>query len=512
MILKIVSRYRCCPLVNMQYKSAYRSDPNLLLVPLLLAGVHVFAPPPPPRRVRDAVVLLVMSGLVLLPWIVRTFRLTGEIIPTSTHGGMQLWYGTLQTGPYLQSRAYNPRSVFEASVFGYTSLEAVPLVVEAQSKPCANAQPTDATLTYWSDRDATPRTLASAPGPAGQYVFEIPPPRGDAVVYYTFTTRWPANHDPPLQETPAAGARAPFVYFVTRDHLGDLDAHGDLLDVFDIVRLARHEAWDEPLPFAEQLQAAGAGQVRTAVARVMLRDGVPLGAVASVTHSDHEARITLDDGSTITIPREWDRRITDLTFNGNLAAAIMTSTVSLAGGEAGRTSRPPISVSCAELEGVRVNQVFYRREPHMMRRYSALALDNIRRAPLAFLEASAYRAVRVFVIAGTADRQTAQQFASSGVVYAAATVASASYLILLIAGAACAWSKGDRYVLPLLLILYVPATIAPVLTNMRYSVTVQPLVFVFIARALTTLRRPGREWAAEAATHGVADTRTGRPL
>ncbi len=26
-------------------------------------------------------------------------------LPTSTHGGVQLWYGTLQVGPYLESRA-----------------------------------------------------------------------------------------------------------------------------------------------------------------------------------------------------------------------------------------------------------------------------------------------------------------------------------------------------------------------------------------------------------------------
>ena len=487
--------------------------PNLLFVPLLLAGVHLLAPPRAPGRVRQAVALLAMSGLVLMPWIVRNFRLTGDIIPTSTHGGVQLWYGTLQAGPYLQSRAYNPRSVFETPVFDYTSLDAVPLVVEALSKPCANAQPTGATLTYWFDRDATPRTLDTTAGSAGQYVFEIPAPRGDAVVYYEFTTRWPADHDPPVQVTPPAGARAPFVYFVTRDHLGDLDAHGDLLDVFDIVRLARHEAWNEPLPFADRLNAAGAGDVRTAVARLMLRDGVPRGAVADVTHTDRDARITLDDGSAISIPREWHGRITDIAFAGSMAAAIMSSTVSLAAIEMGRrTARLPHDAVCAELEGVRVNQVFYRREPHMMRRYSALAFDNIRRAPVAFLAASAYRAVRVFVISGTGDRRTAQQFTASGAVYAAATVASTTYLILLIVGVVCAWLKGDRYVLPLLLILYVPATIAPVLTNMRYSVTVQPLIFVFIARALRTLGRQGREQAPEAATRGVADTRTGHPL
>ena len=36
-------------------------------------------------------------------------------LPTSTHGGVQLWYGTLQVGPYLESRAHNPRSIFDSS-------------------------------------------------------------------------------------------------------------------------------------------------------------------------------------------------------------------------------------------------------------------------------------------------------------------------------------------------------------------------------------------------------------
>jgi hypothetical protein len=291
------------------------------------------------------------------------------------------------------------------------------------------------------------------------------------------------------------------VYFVSHDHLGDLDAHGDLLDVFDIVRLARHEAWNEPLPFADRLRAVGAGDVRGAVRRLMLRDGVQQGSVADVTHTDRDARITFDDGSTMTIPRAWHGRITDIALAGNLAGAILSSTVSLSAIAMDLESeRPPHGAVCAELEGVQVNHVFYRREPHLMRRYTALAFDNIGRAPLAFVTASLYRAVRVFVISGTGDRQTAQQFTSSGAVYAAATLASTFYLILLIVGIVFSWLKGDRYVLPLLLILYVPATIAPVLTNMRYSVTVQPLVFVFIARALTTLRRP------------TAGTRTARPL
>ena len=103
----------------------------------------------------------------------------------------------------------------------------------------------------------------------------------------------------------------------------------------------------------------------------------------------------------MTIPRMWHGRITDIALAGNLAGAVLSSTVSLAAIETELTGeRPSHGAVCAELEGVRVNQVFYRREPHLMQRYSALAFDNIRRAPLAFVTASVYRAVRVFVISG----------------------------------------------------------------------------------------------------------------
>ena len=58
--------------------------------------------------------------------------------------------------------------------------------------------------------------------------------------------------------------------------------------------------------------------------------------------------------------------------------------------------------------------------------------------------------------------------------------------------------------LPLVLILYVPATIAPVLTNMRYTITVQPLMFIFVAITLVTAyetwrgERPGARRSATA--------------
>ena len=80
--------------------------------------------------------------------------------------------------------------------------------------------------------------------------------------------------------------------------------------------------------------------------------------------------------------------------------------------------------------------------------------------PLVEGSATAYRAFRVFVIQGTDDRYTTQQFSRSTVIYGLATLATAAYLLLLVAGVVVAWRRGDGVLLPLLLIAYVPLTTA----------------------------------------------------
>jgi hypothetical protein len=140
--------------------------------------------------------------------------------------------------------------------------------------------------------------------------------------------------------------------------------------------------------------------------------------------------------------------------------------------------------SCRQVEDIAVNEPFYRREPHMMRRYTALALDNIARDPVAFAVASLYRAGRLFLIRGTSDQATTQQFESSRRVYLAGTLLTVVYLTMFVAGVVIAIRRRLRVLHLLIPIIYVPATICFVLTNMRYTITVQPLMFVFVAIAL----------------------------
>jgi len=488
---------------------AMQFRPNLALVPIVLAAYALAVERS--RAAVPALMLVVCAGAVLMPWIVRNYRLTRMLVPASVHSGVQLWYGTLQVGPYLNSRAHNPRSVFESGVFDYTSLDHLPLVVTATSADCEPGGPLHTSLVYWTNRDPTRRTVdGTRDGRTLQ--FEAPASRAPAVFYYYVTTTW-AHGTPSVKSIPPAGPDAPSIYFISHDHLGDLDLEGDLLDVFDLVRMMRHVAWNEPLPWADKLRAAGFANsdlesvVQALTRRFGARHGAALGN--GLVPADNAATLTLADRSTITVPRAWRGLVTEVDFSGGLSAALMASTVRLTALSATAPSAASPD-ACVAGDDLQVNRVFYRSEPHLMRRYTALALDNISREPLQFALAAAYRAVRLFVVWGSDDPFTAQQFQRSRIVTAVATTLSMFFVSLFVFGSIVAWKRGSEVVLPLLLVLYIPATIAPMLTNMRYTLTVQPLMFMFVAAALMTLRERVGSRTARQAVRDPSDTRTAR--
>ncbi|HMF94621.1 MAG TPA: glycosyltransferase family 39 protein [Vicinamibacterales bacterium] len=486
--------------------------PNLLLFPTALALVAMLRLRPRARPV-DAVVYVLAAISVTVPWAIHAYRLTGELLPTSTHGGIQLWYGSLQTGTHLTSRAHNPRSIFETPSFDYTSLGDRSIVVEAL---CDSVKPARVDLVFWSDRAPAPVHVRGAPTPH-TIEFTLPGQPLRSVLYYYFASADGAGTE---TFTPARGPRDPYVFFVDDRHLDDLDARGNLLDGFDFVKAARAAAWQEAAPPAADLDHDGhftEADVRLAAAALATTGehrgiyGPPV--VEAMTATDEAIAIRFIDGSALDIPRAWHERITDITpigKVGSLAAQVLTGRRRVASLPEPSAADGP--VACLRSENIRVNEVFYRREPHLMHRYTALAFDNISRDPVGFVGASLFRALRLFVVAGTEDVDTAQQFAGSGWIYRFATLASVAYLALATIGVAIAAVRYRRVGVLLTPILYVPATICFVLTNMRYTVTVQPFLFAFAAVPLTAVLE---RWSRERPIRGHSEvaatgTRTGR--
>jgi hypothetical protein len=473
--------------------------PNMVLLPGVIIVVYLALRPRSARKLGQMAVFAILVLALQMPWIVRNYRLTGLVLPTSTHGGIQLWYGTLQVGEHLESRAHNPRFYFASPAFPYTSLWGRPIVITSVYQTCFDDRSIPTQLIYWTDRDRHPRSVMPAPGwdQAGTTSFEVPGQPNNTVLYYYFTRTRPAAGTAPAVTvaTPTEGARNPYVAFISDDHLGDLDRHDDLVDLFDLVRMLRHIAWQEPLRAADRLDLDHDGRVDQSDLEQILRLMAPAMAerfnspLLKIESSATAVTLQLGDGSWISVPRDFGGRQTDLSLSlhGEMAPELLSRTRTF-------TSLPypprrSLPGECVPASEVTLNQPFYLGEPHMMQRFMALAMDNIRRDPGAFAAASLYRFVRMFVVRGTSDLSTAQQFSGSHLVYAVGTVLSIAYLGVFFAGVAIAWRRRSALVLFLIPIVYVPLTICFVLTNMRYTVTVQPLMFAFVAVAIAAALR-----------------------
>jgi hypothetical protein len=468
--------------------------PNLVMLPGVLAVFYAAWRPRSRRKLVEMAVYLTAVAIALAPWTIRNYRLTGLVLPTSTHGGVQLWYGTLQTGPYLHSRVYNPRSHFEFSGFDYSSVAGRRLAVSMELAPCAGRDPTAIELVYWTDRRREPVRLAPHQRNGASFVWSVPGQPVPTVLYYFVEAHWSNDEgsSPRVERLPSAGRDGPAIHFISDQHLGDLDVHGDLLDVFDVTRMVRAVVWQEPLGNAARLDFDADGRVterdirRAGELLVRSQSGVlaDVGPVIGLGASEAGAEMRFADGSTLLVPRASAGLLSDVVPNGEYAGRLVKAALPFSVIDAERPPPPTNPHVCYALRDLAVNSAFYYAEPDAMRRYSALAWDNIRADPAAYLASCAYRAWRLFVVQGTDDPHTAYQFRGSRFLYPAATVVSLTYFILLLAGVVIAVAQKRPLLLLGAPILYVPLTIAWVLTNMRYTVTVQPLVFAFIALAV----------------------------
>jgi hypothetical protein len=463
--------------------------PNMVLFPACMVIGYVLMRPRVRRTFSQLAVFCALVGALQLPWIVRNYQLTGLLLPTSTHGGVQLWYGTLQVGPYLESRAHNPRFYFESPAFTYTSMWRRPLTIHADLRNCV-ADPATR-LVYWTDRDPQPVTVLPEESELTGATFHLPTqPNHSTVYYYLEQQSSRETSGGAAFAAPPGGAANPYVAFVSDDHLGDLDTHDDVLDMFDLVRVLRHVAWDEPLRAAHKVDLDHDGRVTKTDVDAMVIAVIPdltaksASAETRIDIAAESVRVQFADGSWIAVPHTFAGKQTDVavSLDGEMAPAMLSRHRTFTS-----LSYPSRSSgSCVPVDDVVFNRPFFVAEPHMMQRYVALALDNIRRDPAAFVQASLYRAVRLFIVRGTDDLSTAQQFRWSSFVYSVATGLSVGYLLVFAAGAVIAYRRRSPLLLLLVPIVYVPLTICFVLTNMRYTVTVQPLMFAFVALAIIT--------------------------
>ncbi len=469
---------------------AFQFRPNLVLFPAFVAAVYLWARPRRAGKLIHMAVFLAAFAVVASPWILRNYRLTNLFIPASTHGGVQLWFGSLQTGPYQSNWLYNPRAAFEHPPQDYSSVDELPVVVSGRCH-CGPPADTRVEVVYWTDRNPAVRRVPAPLAPDGRFEIALADVvSGSALSYYVEATVQRDGGEI-RHVAPIAGARDPGIFVLSRDHLGDLDAGNLVLDVFDLARIAAWVSWGDGTPDLQVVDLDRDGTLTDAdlavaadvLAGVLRTSGDAPPVVSTITRDASLTTLVLADGSTLGIPRGFANRITDLELRGPIAQSLVSRSQTLASVRDGSLPRRmfvgDISDGC--LERVGVNSVGYRRYPHEMRRFVALSRDNISRDPVGYAWSTVVRAGRLFVIQGSDDGRTAIQFENSRAIYFAGQSITFGYAMLFLAGVIVAVRRGQVRALLALPIVYVPATISFMLINARYAMTMQPFMFAFIA-------------------------------
>jgi hypothetical protein len=490
---------------------AFQFRPNLVLIPIFLAAVYLWGQPRrSTAKLMHLAVFMVAFAAGASPWIIRNYRLTQLFIPASTHGGVQLWFGSLQTGHYQSNWLYNPRAAFEHPPLDYSSIDELPVVVSGKCY-CGAPADTRVEVIYWTVGNPVVRKVPAAIDPGGR--FEVPLPdvtAGDEMSYYVEATVRRAGGQT-RHVAPASGAKDPGIFVLSREHLSDLDTGNLVLDVFDLARIAAFASWGEGAPNLAIADLDGDGKVSDTdltrgvdiLANAHLRMDSPA-VVAGIDRDAASTTVVLTDGSTLSIPRRFATLITDIDAQGPIAQSLVSRSQTFAsihdGSLPGRQTAGDISDGC--LERVGVNSVPYRRFPHEMRRFTALSRDNISRDPIGYAWSTVVRAGRLFVIQGSDDGRTAIQFDNSRLIYFAGQSISLAYALIFAAGVVVAIRRRQVRALLALPIIYVPSTISFMLINARYAMTMQPFMFAFMAILLVAwLDRwsppslaPVREW------------------
>ena len=211
----------------------------------------------------------------------------------------------------------SPRSVFEAPAFEYTSLENVPIVVEGAGQLHRRGARRRRARLLVGPTMSTERRLA--PGRvdgASLHLRDSGAARAKPSSTTTSSRQWSGASAAPSgrRRAPAAAHRSSISS--ADDHLGDLDVHGDLLDVFDVGAADSPPAWHEPVRRRRAVGAAGVTRCAHAAAAVLLP---PVAADGGDRRANQTRRARV---SPFVTARRWPfhangaARITDLAFSG----------------------------------------------------------------------------------------------------------------------------------------------------------------------------------------------------
>lgn len=473
--------------------------------------------------------------LVLSPWIIRNYRVTGEVIPLSSEAPLQLWLGTINVGPYAnrhwENPNYHPQELIVKGRGDYFfDRDDQPFPLEVKVRHPERLLPI--TLHYRSEENGHLGTLPLEKSRPGTFRAEIPPhPYGTRVEFF-FTLRDPWAPSQFIRYPLKQGTY--LFYRMEETILADLKAEGTV-DIYDVGELSNQllglDGTSSEIPPRFDLDADDLLTLEDLRLLVELL-GVP-DLVALEPLGQDQIRLLFADGGHLTLPREPGRSENLLSeivsgVEPQQKGSLLTHVVRLDAnhfpvggwwrpvedgfcGWMGMSTRLEREFNVRETPGatnpqddlgfvpciLQIGLSGIQQELRTNRSYMALTWKNLGEDPWGYVKAGLARIPRLWLTVGQGDTRQTYSVPGGSLSYSLLRVFSIALLLLALAGFLIKIKTWRTHFLLAVPILYLSFVHAPFHPEGRYSIPGRPFLLIYVAITLLALwdwlRRHRRE-------------------
>lgn len=479
---------------------------------------------------RSFVLIHVGFLLVLSPWIIRNYQVTGEVIPLSSEAPLQLWLGTMNTGSYAnrhwENPLYHPQELIVKSRGDFFfDRDDVPFPVEVRVRDSERLSPIS--LHYRTKQGGYVAIVPLAETTPGTFRAEIPPhPYGTRVEFFlTFRDPW----------TPSRFIRYPlregtyFFYRTEETILADLKGE-DLLDIYDVGELSNQLLGTDVTPPESllRLDLDTDGLLTLEDLRLLLEGLGVTNLISLEPFGQDQIQINFSDGDHLTLPRESGRSKNLLSEivsemgprqKGVLLArfAPPSHTVNVTHFPVGGWSRTVEDSKCGwgaiythkfekfnVIETPEGSNVFkdhrgfvpcilqiglsgVQQELRTNRSYMALTWKNLGEDLGGYIKAALIRVPRLWLTVGQGDAGQTYSIPGGSLSYSLLRVSSIALLLLAVAGFLIKIKTWRTHFLLAVPVLYLSFVHAPFHPEGRYSIPGRPFLLIYVAITLLAL-------------------------
>lgn len=487
------------------------------------------------QLVRTFIISHIAFVVIMSPWIVRNYRVSGEIIPLTIESSLQLWLATLNYGPHTDLYWTHPLYLIQREL----SLDRMRFMFDKDDKP----YPVELQINHpdkvrpiylhyrRNDEDATRRIQMYERDP-GRFFASIPPQAWGTRIHYFFTLGDPERSEskirfPPRNGTPdnafRKGARdGTFFYRVVPNVLSSLGP--DVVDLNYLSRLSSVITGRSNLEIHEKshFDFNGDGQFNRRdleeAFNFLLRDqesgfqlvleGRSLFSIRNGKGEQFRLPHVSVEGSVYPmllwkkLPAELKKALIPARRSPNLGAKAPRD-----GGEKGQLKNclefwESLPGDFTEEEPFRPRSPGFEKIPCIWRAgmsatpnklmefrvYQDYFWGNFRNWPMSYLGGSLLRIPRIWIVVGNSeDRGQTYWVGGGGWLYPFLTISTLVILVLAIAGITWNWRTWRQHWYMVAPIIYVSLVHAPFHPEARYSLPGRPFLLVYVAIVILSI-------------------------